>query len=34
LDGKFDVLAVAAGVPFPAIAGLEAKKKILFVEPD
>jgi uncharacterized protein len=32
-DGKLDVLAVAAGAPFPAIAGLEAKKKITFVEP-
>jgi hypothetical protein len=32
-DGKIDVLAVAAGAPFPAIAELEAKKKITFVEP-
>jgi len=32
-DGKLDVLAVAIGAPFPAIAGLEAKKKITFVEP-
>ena len=32
-DGKLDVLAVAAGAPFPAIAGLEAKKKITFVSP-
>jgi len=31
--GKLDVLAVAAGVPFPAIAELEAKKKITFVQP-
>jgi len=32
-DGKIDVLAVAAGAPLPAIAELEAKKKIKFVEP-
>jgi uncharacterized protein len=32
-DGKLDVLAVASGVPFPAIAELESKKKITFVEP-
>jgi len=32
-DGKLDALAVAAGAPFPAIAGLEAKKKVIFVEP-
>lgn len=32
-DGKLDVLAVAAGAPLPAIAELEAKKKIKFVEP-
>jgi TRAP transporter TAXI family solute receptor len=32
-DGQLDVLAVAAGAPLPAIAGLEAKKKIKFVEP-
>ena len=32
-DGKLDVLAVAVGAPVPAIAGLEAKKKIIFVEP-
>lgn len=32
-DGKLDVLAVASGTPFPAIAELEAKKKITFVEP-
>jgi len=32
-DGKLDVLAVAAGAPLPAIAALEAKKKIQFVEP-
>jgi uncharacterized protein len=32
-DGKLDVLAVAAGTPFPAIAELEAQKKITFVEP-
>ena len=32
-DAKIDVLAVASGVPFPAIAALEAKKKIAFVEP-
>lgn len=32
-DGKLDALAVAAGAPFPAIADLEAKKKIAFVEP-
>ena len=31
--GKLDVLAVAAGAPFPAIAELEAKKMITFVEP-
>src|SRR5512139_2852817 len=31
--GKLDVLAVASGVPFPAVAELEAKKKIIFVEP-
>lgn len=31
--GKLDVLAVASGVPFPAVAELEAKKKIAFVEP-
>jgi len=32
-DGKVDVLAVAAGAPLPAIAELEAKKKIAFVAP-
>jgi TRAP transporter TAXI family solute receptor len=32
-DGKLDVLAVASGAPFPAIAELEAKKKIAFVKP-
>jgi uncharacterized protein len=32
-DGKLDMLAVAAGVPFPAIAELEARKKITFVAP-
>jgi len=32
-DGKLDALAVAVGAPVPAIAGLEAKKKITFVEP-
>ena len=32
-DGKLDVLAVASGAPFPAISGLEAKKKVTFVEP-
>jgi len=32
-DEKLDALAVAAGAPFPAIAGLEAKKKITFFEP-
>ena len=32
-DGKIDVLAVAAGAPLPAIAELEAKKKIAFVAP-
>jgi TRAP transporter TAXI family solute receptor len=32
-EGKLDVLAVAAGAPLPAIAELEAKKKIAFVEP-
>jgi uncharacterized protein len=32
-DGKLDLLAVAAGVPLPAIAELEAKKKIIFVAP-
>lgn len=32
-NGKLDALAVAAGAPFPAIAGLEAKKKVVFVEP-
>jgi TRAP transporter TAXI family solute receptor len=32
-DGKLDVLAAAVGVPFPAIAALEANKKITFVEP-
>ncbi|MGC9967142.1 MAG: TAXI family TRAP transporter solute-binding subunit [Syntrophobacteraceae bacterium] len=31
-EGKLDVLAAAVGAPFPAIAGLEAKKKITFVE--
>ncbi len=31
LDGKIDVLAAAAGAPFPALAGLDAKKKIRFV---
>jgi TRAP transporter TAXI family solute receptor len=31
--GKLDVLAVAAGVPFPAISELEAKKRTTFVEP-
>lgn len=32
-EGKIDLLAVASGVPFPAIAELEAKKMVLFVEP-
>jgi hypothetical protein len=32
-DGKIDVLAVAVGAPFPAIAELEAKKKVIFVTP-
>jgi uncharacterized protein len=32
-DAKLDVLAVAVGAPMPAIAGLEANKKIAFVEP-
>jgi TRAP transporter TAXI family solute receptor len=32
-EAKIDVLAVASGAPFPAIAELEAKKKIIFVEP-
>ncbi|HYA43192.1 MAG TPA: TAXI family TRAP transporter solute-binding subunit [Syntrophobacteraceae bacterium] len=32
-DGKLDALAAAVGVPFPAIAKLEAKKKIIFVAP-
>lgn len=32
-DGRLDVLAVAAGAPFPAISELEAKKKIILVEP-
>jgi TRAP transporter TAXI family solute receptor len=31
--GKLDVLAVATGVPLPAIAELEAKKKVTFVAP-
>jgi TRAP transporter TAXI family solute receptor len=32
-EGTVDVLAVAAGVPFPAVAGLEAKNKIRYVAP-
>ncbi|MCE5335506.1 MAG: TAXI family TRAP transporter solute-binding subunit [Desulfobacteraceae bacterium] len=32
-EGKLDALAAAVGAPFPAIAGLEAKRKIAFVEP-
>jgi hypothetical protein len=32
-DGKLDVLAAAIGAPFPAVAELEARKKIIFVAP-
>jgi uncharacterized protein len=32
-EGTIDVLAVAGGVPFPAVAGLEAKNKIRYVAP-
>lgn len=32
-DGKLDGLAIAAGAPSPAIAALEAKKKITFIAP-
>jgi uncharacterized protein len=32
-EGTVDVLAVAGGVPFPAVAGLEAKNKIRYIAP-
>jgi TRAP transporter TAXI family solute receptor len=32
-QGTVDVLAVAGGVPFPAVAGLEAKNKIRYIAP-
>ena len=32
-EGTVDVLAVAGGVPFPAVAGLEARNKIRFIAP-
>jgi TRAP transporter TAXI family solute receptor len=30
-DGKIDVLAAAAGAPFPALAALDAEKKVRFI---
>ena len=32
-QGTLDALALAAGVPFPAVAGLEAKNKIRYIAP-